>query len=178
MIARCTKPDHVSYHRYGGRGIKVCRRWLNSFSAFEADMGVRPGINYSIDRIDNNKGYYKKNCRWATIGQQNQNRSDNLILTLNGETMIASRWAEKLGISLTSILYRVQNWSNEDALSVRGRRPVRGARHKLSKLTDEDVIAIRDARGRGEKLTALAKQYGVSQSLVSKIYKRKTWKHV
>lgn len=73
MINRCHLKSHPRYKEWGGRGITVCDSWLNSFENFYADMGEAVG-NLSIDRIDNDKGYYKENCRWATIEQQAQNK--------------------------------------------------------------------------------------------------------
>lgn len=69
MIYRCTRQTHVAYSNYGGRGIQVCERWLNSFSAFVADMGPRP-TGTSIHRINNNLGYEPSNCKWATDAEQ------------------------------------------------------------------------------------------------------------
>ena len=73
MKQRCHTKTHKAYNNYGGRGIKVCSEWLNSFSAFYADMGTCPA-GLSLDRIDNNKGYYKENCKWSTWEEQQFNK--------------------------------------------------------------------------------------------------------
>jgi hypothetical protein len=75
MIVRCEYPKAKGYERYGGRGIKVCERWRNSFENFLADMGRRPSSKHSIDRIDNDGNYEPGNCRWATDDIQNANRN-------------------------------------------------------------------------------------------------------
>jgi hypothetical protein len=81
MKRRCTDPSYKCYHRYGGRGIAVCDRWLgdDGFQNFLSDMGEKPSTDLSIDRIDNDKGYFPENCRWATAEEQANNRSVSAI---------------------------------------------------------------------------------------------------
>lgn len=74
MKQRCTNPNDKRYAAYGGRGIKVCDRWFDSFENFLADMGKRPSLKHSIDRIDNDGNYEPGNCRWATNSRQIFNR--------------------------------------------------------------------------------------------------------
>ena len=73
MKQRCLNPNYKWFHNYGGRGIKVCKRWL-TFENFIKDISLKPSKNYSLDRIDNNGNYTPKNCKWSTDIEQSRNR--------------------------------------------------------------------------------------------------------
>lgn len=87
MKRRCSDPNNEMYKNYGGRGIKVCERWLgdDGFSNFLADMGEKPSEKHSIDRIDVDGGYCPENCRWATVGQQAANKRNSIRVIVDGE---------------------------------------------------------------------------------------------
>ncbi len=117
MKARCYKTDHNSYQNYGGRGITVCERWLNSFEAFLQDMGERPSIKHTLDRIDNDGNYEPGNCRWATPEEQHNNRRDSRFLTHDGKTQTAAQWAREVGIPYITFMARLRKWSVEKAIT-------------------------------------------------------------
>lgn len=123
IIQRCTNPNHRNYSRYGGRGVTVCERW-KSFENFLIDMGERPP-NRQIDRINNNGGYDKKNCRWTTPKQNGRNRQNNRLITFNYKTQCLSAWAEQLNIHEETLRTRLNhNWPVAKALTT----PVRKKR--------------------------------------------------
>lgn len=117
---RCLNKNSRSYKAYGGRGIKMCDRWLNSFENFLSDMGMKPRLR-SVERIDNNGDYSPENCRWETYKNQGRNTRKNRNITHNGETLCLAAWAEKSGIHVITLRYRifVAKWSMEDALNAR-----------------------------------------------------------
>lgn len=112
MTQRCTNPKHPSYRIYGGRGITVCLDWLDcsKFAEWAKANGYKPGL--SIDRIDNNRGYYPANCRWATRKEQQRNLSFNRNVEYHGRTMCVGAWAEELGIDYRTLLNRLDRWKD------------------------------------------------------------------
>lgn len=127
MRRRCNDPCDARYPYYGGRGIRVCERWLK-FESFLADMGIRPSADHSLDRYPNNDGNYEPgNCRWATRVQQSNNRRSSRTLTIDGQTKTYAQWERQAGLPPGRIFNRLKiGWSPEEVLqpSVRttGRR--------------------------------------------------------
>jgi len=117
MLARCRNPKHKHYKYYGGRGIQVNANWL-SFPNFLKDMGECPE-GLSIDRIDNNSGYYKENCRWATNKQQHNNTSTCVYITFQEETHTIKEWANIKNINYNTLKGRItrSKWPIDKALS-------------------------------------------------------------
>jgi hypothetical protein len=126
MKSRCYSPSDIGYRHYGGRGIWVCERWLNDFSAFWEDMGPRPSTEHSIDRIDPNGNYEPSNCRWATRREQVFSRRCALWLTVNGVRKPLDDWAKETGIAYRTLRYRMQStrMTPEEVVST----PVAGSR--------------------------------------------------
>lgn len=124
MFSRCRNPKEKCYPRYGGRGIKVCERWLR-FENFFSDMGPRP-IGLTIERKDNNGDYCPENCVWATLEQQVSNRRNNVILTFNGKTQTQAQWARELGVGHKLISKRLEfGWPIEKILTTLPRKITR-----------------------------------------------------
>lgn len=98
MKARCLTPNNKYYSYYGGRGIKICHRWLESYQNFLQDMGRAPSNNHSIDRIDVNGDYEPLNCRWATAKQQANNKRKTKRIEFNGQLKTISEWCDELGL--------------------------------------------------------------------------------
>ena len=132
MIQRCTNPLNKSFKNYGGRGITVCGRWLAGFEFFLSDMGLRPGPNLSIERLDNNRGYEPSNCVWATASQQAKNRRDGslrgeqakhpkltvaAVMEIRGSMLTNTQLSRKFGVTRAAI-YNVRKgltWAHQKA---------------------------------------------------------------
>lgn len=119
MRRRCFDPRNRAFVKYGGRGITVCKRWME-FKHFLSDMGLPPSLGHSIDRVDNDGGYTPKNCRWKTAAQQNRNYSRNIVLEYRGKKQSLREWVDELGLSYPKIHQRISKlgWSAERAFEL------------------------------------------------------------
>lgn len=120
MISRCTNVKNVVYANYGGRGITVCNRWMgdDGFVNFLSDMGERPSLLHSLDRIDNNKGYYMENCRWATRSVQNNNTRSVKQVNFKGEILTVTELSNRSGLPTYLIRDRLnKGWSDDKLVS-------------------------------------------------------------
>ena len=187
-IRRCHQPSHPQYHCYGARGITVCQRWRDSFDAFVEDMGVRPN-GLTLERMENDKGYYKGNCMWATRQEQALNTRRLRLVEWNGRTMCISEWERDLGMRAGTLKARLGplGYSVEEAFT----KPVkcggvlpnrryktrlkpdmskapRGFDSPLTKLSQQEVQACR-ARWQkgGETFSGLGREFGVTVTTMS-----------
>ncbi|HEU4344780.1 MAG TPA: hypothetical protein VFU31_24795 [Candidatus Binatia bacterium] len=119
IIYRTENPKCHAYPLYGGRGIKMCKRWRDNYAHFLADMGRRPSLQHSVERINNDGLYSPDNCRWALAKEQTRNARFNRWITFNGRTMILTDWAKEIGIGHNSLAERIDDlkWPLEKALT-------------------------------------------------------------
>lgn len=125
IIDRCENPNNSSYKHYGGKGITICKRWRDSYANFIEDMGTRPKQTkprqYSIERVNPDKGYYPSNCKWATYTEQANNRSNNTRITFEGENLTLAQWSRKTGIRYGLLLRRISDGNSVDRVLTVGR---------------------------------------------------------
>lgn len=117
--ARCHRPSHAAWRNYGGRGIKVCARWLGSFANFWADMGPtwQPGL--TLERKNNSRGYSPGNCVWATVLRQHNNTRTNTYLETPKGRMTIADAARAYGVTYGTLLYRIgKGWPLAKALNL------------------------------------------------------------
>ena len=130
---RCCLTYCNGYKHYGGRGIKVCNEWLESFETFK-EWALANGYqdNLSIDRIDVNGNYEPSNCRWTTLKQQANNKTDSFFVEYNGVTHTLKEWSEILNINYRTLFSRIRQskWSIEKAFTT----PVRNHQRKTNKI--------------------------------------------
>jgi hypothetical protein len=117
MIRRCTNPKDKDFRLYGGRGVKVCERWMD-VRLFAEDMGDKPQ-GHSLDRIDTNGDYCPENCRWATAMEQGSNKRTNRMISHNGQNLHMSEWCRRYNIKLSTFINRLKSgMSPSDALTM------------------------------------------------------------
>lgn len=119
MKNRCyNNKDERNYAWYGGRGIKVCDRWLgkDGFWNFVSDMGEKPGKEYSIDRIDHNGDYCPDNCRWASYSEQAMNRRTSLKACVNGVEKTPQEISIETGLNVATVRRKIKNGIPGDAI--------------------------------------------------------------
>lgn len=119
MLDRCYNSKNYEFGLYGGRNIKVCEIWKNSFKNFK-EWALSNGYeeNLTIDRIDNDKGYNPENCRWITIKEQQLNKRNNRRISFNNKNLCLSEWCEILNIKHNAFLGKLKrhNWTYEETL--------------------------------------------------------------
>lgn len=180
MIYRCyrAKPGTRNYRHYVQRGITVCQAWHDSFEVFLSEMGERPGPKYSLDRIDNSKGYYKENCRWADGKTQGNKKTNSLRITHNGLSKTLTEWADTIGIKPETMFTRFyRGWSlGEIMMSSRGANITRNNKSKLDwakVLTIHTFIKHPDYSRK-----KIAKIFNVSPQTIYNVRTEKEWGHI
>lgn len=119
MRQRCDNANDKNYMHYGGRGIDYAATWQD-FTIFLADMGDCPN-GMSLERIDNNKGYSKENCKWTTSFEQTRNKRTNKFYTYKGERLCLRDWENKLGVSRGYLTKRLKRMSFIQAITTPNR---------------------------------------------------------
>lgn len=128
MKQRCLNPNNPKYYRYGKRGITVYGGWLHNYPAFLAHVGRKPSSKYSLERIDNNKGYEPGNVKWGTATEQARNTRRNILLTFRGQTKTATEWGIETTLGEHVIRRRLKRgWTVENTLTKQRRVTCRGS---------------------------------------------------
>lgn len=121
MKSRCLNPDILDYHNYGGRGISICQRWLDSFQNFYADMGPSEGL--TIERIDVNGNYEPSNCTWIPRGEQSRNKRTTRRITAFGEEKLFVDWARDLDLDPSLLHYHLEQGKTMEQI-IEERKPI------------------------------------------------------
>jgi hypothetical protein len=146
IIHRCENPRAASFDRYGGRGIRVCERWRESYANFIADMGQRPTKEHSIERRDNALGYSPENCRWATRSDQARNTRRTRLVSAFGVTLCLADWADVSGVNYSTLHERLGSGEPPESALLRSPR----------------VVTPEDLRAQAIKLIAAREGSGVA----------------
>ena len=119
MRVRCARPKCRMYPHYGGRGIRICPQWKNSFKNFLRDMGAKPTPKHTIERKDVNGDYEPKNCRWATMAEQAKNKRTSVYVTYHGRRMLLTELVAELGLRRSIVYARLKmGWPLDIALAL------------------------------------------------------------
>lgn len=126
MKNRCNNTKFSRYCDWGGRWIKVCDRWLDDVRLFVEDMGLRPWLEYSLDRIDNDKDYCKENCKWSSREEQQHNKRNNFLVEYEWSKKTIAEWASIFNINVHTLTFRIKQlkWDIDKAIT----KPIK---HKL-----------------------------------------------
>lgn len=120
MVARCTDPGRDSYEYYGGKGVCVYPPWIESFDNFVDDLGLRPDMEHTLDRIDPTGHYYPENCRWTTWDVQHNNKTTSRFIEHDGLRLTHTQWSRRLGGGSSLVRDRVRRgWSLHEAVTLR-----------------------------------------------------------
>jgi hypothetical protein len=123
MVNRCTSDRNREYKNYGGRGIRICQQWLDykAFAIWATTNGYK--TNLTLERKNVNGNYEPENCTWATMKEQNNNRTNNHLITFGGKTQTLQQWSEEFGIKKPTLLWRLgHGWPLDQAFTVKVRR--------------------------------------------------------
>jgi hypothetical protein len=168
IIQRCFNPNHPKYENYGARGIDMDPRWRKSFSTFLAELGKRPSRKYSVERVDNDKGYWPDNVRWDTVKNQSRNKTTSRLVEYKGKEIPLPELAEKAGIPRKRFQARLDGgMSVEEAV----KRPLKkvqkfvfhGHAHNLREWSEITGISYNTLRSR-----IYTKGWTLAQALTSK----------
>ena len=191
MCHRCTSPTNPAWSAYGGRGITVCTRWLESVAAFVADMGAKPSADHELDRIDNARRYEPGNCRWTTRTVNSRNRRSSLIVDYRDQAYSLSDWCEKLKLEYGTVAKRLRaGWTAARAFEtpIRAKAP-NGSRTKqvgahranvgefnpAAKLSAEDVRRLRQQPPMPHEKSRVATELGITHRTLNRILQGKRW---
>lgn len=193
--ARCLNAEHPAFADYGGRGITICDRWRDDVHAFIADVGPKPSPALEIDRIDNDRGYEPGNVRWATRSENDRNRRSTTWIEFRGEQRRLIDLCEEFGIPGDTARFRLRKMgmTPEEAFttpvrpkSPKGQRrpkpPVRehqwGELNNCAKLTDTQRREVWARHNAGERMSDLARAFGVDPKTIAKIVSNPRWGQV
>jgi len=163
MVRRCNDVKNINYYKYGAKGITVDKSWAKSFEDFIKDIGFSPSDKHTIDRIDNSKGYCKENCRWATWTEQQNNKTNNVYVNLNGEIMTVAQASRKYNIKDTTIRYRMKK-----GFDVTVRRPNNGPIKKVIAIDKNNKKFI------FRSITEASRKFNILNASISNCLKKRT----